>query len=551
MTADRTAARNRTPVERTDVCVVGGGIAGGLLAYSLARRGHDVVILEAGPWMNGVDRRDRMEKALRPEHSTYDIWDRGIDPERDRFTTSVPSNLGVTINHNRLKAVGGTTLHWAAHVPRMLEKDFNMHSRYGLGADWPIDYGDLQPYYAQAEQEIGVSGGGDNPFVPRDADPPMAAHPPSRTDTLYAEVCRDLGIRTHSNPLAINTEVYDERSQCLGFSTCSPVCPSGAKYTGDIHIRKAIDHGAAVLDRVPVKRIEHDKEGTSVESVRYVTPDGTEHRQRADQFVLACGGVEAPRLLLLSNSPQHPEGLANGSGRVGKHLHFECTVGVDAEIDRPTNQQPIGFLTTVSEEFYEHDEDQPGSFRLRFRNQDPRSPLSAALGARNPLTEPFRGAPWGDDLLDHMEDASENRSLRIDAQIEMLPHRDNEITLDSSETDTFGNPVPHVSVDIGEHVVRTGSAAVETIKTIFDEMGATITNVEDPTEQKLQYHHKGTTRMGTDPETSVVDPRCRTHDLDNLWVVSSSVFPTGGAVNPTLTIAALSLYAADHLDAEL
>lgn len=534
-------------IDRTDVCIVGGGIAGGLVAYELARLGHDVVILEAGPWMDDTDRHERMEKALRPEHSWDEIWERGIDQERDKYTTAVPSNLGVTLNRNRLKAVGGTTLHWAAHVPRMHEKDFEMHSRYGLATDWPIGYDDLQPYYARAEREIGVAGGGDNPFVPRDEAPPMDAHPWSTTDVLYSDVCADLGIRTHSNPLAINTEVYDERSQCLGFSTCSPVCPSGAKYTGDIHVRKAIEDGATILDRAPVKRIEHDSLGRSVDSVVFATPDGTEHRQFADHFVLACGGIEAPRLLLLSDSLQYPNGLANSSGRVGDHLHWECTVAVDAEFDGPTNDNPIGFLTAVSEEFYEPDHSTPGSYRLRFRNADPQSPLSVALGARSPLTEPIQGAPWGDELLDHMEQASENRRLRIDAQIEMLPHRDNTVRLDDSETDSLGNPVPHVSVDIGDHVKETGEAAIETIRTIFDEMGATVTNVEGPGNQKLQYHHKGTTRMGTDPDRSVVNPQLRTHDLDNLWVVSSSVFPTGGAVNPTLTIGALALYAAENI----
>jgi choline dehydrogenase-like flavoprotein len=550
MSSTQTRGR-RTPVDGADVCIIGGGIAGGLVAYSLSQQGHDVVILEAGPWMDGVDRRDRMEKALRPEHSGGEIWEQGIDERRDKFTTSVPSNLGVRLNHNRLKAVGGTTLHWAAHAPRMLEKDFNMNSRYGLAVDWPIDYSDLQPYYARAEAEIGVAGGGDNPFVPRDVDPPMDAHPPSPTDTLFQEVCERLGIRTHSNPLAINSEVYDNRSQCVGFSTCSPVCPSGAKYTGDIHIRKAIDQGTALLDQVPVKRLEHDSVGSSLASAVYVTPDGTERRQYADHFVLACGGIEIPRLLLLSDSLQHPDGLANSSGLVGKHLHFECTVEVEAEFNGRTNDQPIGFLTTVSEEFYDHDDSQPGSFRLRFRNADPQSPLSVALGARSPISEPFRGAPWGDDLLDHMEQASENTTLRVDAQVEMLPHRDNTITLDESETDSLGNPVPHVSVDVGDHVVETGSAAIEKIRTILDELGATITDISDPADQKLQYHHKGTTRMGTDPNTSVVDPQLRTHDVRNLWVVSSSVYPTGGAVNPTLTIAALALYAADNIDDQL
>lgn len=546
-----TKQNNREPVERADVCIVGGGIAGGLIADTLTKEGHEVVILEAGPWMDDERLQDRMERALRPEHSSEEIWKQGLDRDRDRYTQSVPSRLGVELNRNRLKAVGGTTLHWAAHVPRMLEKDFNMQSRYGLATDWPMEYSDLQPYYAWAEREIGVAGGADNPFLPRDEDPPMPAHPMSTTDRLYQEVCEELGIETHSNPLAINSESYDSRTQCLGFSTCSPVCPSRAKYTGDIHVRKAQDNGATIIDRAPVKRIEHDNLGNTAAAVVYETPQGAEHRQYADQFVLACGGIETPRLLLLSDSLQYPDGLANTSGRVGNHLHFECTVAVDAQFDGPTNDQPVGFLTTVSEQFYDHDQPTPGSYRLRFRNADPQSPLSVALGARSPLTEPFKGTPWGDELLEQMEHATENRRLRVDAQVEMLPHRENTLTLSDTETDSLGKPTPHISVDIGDHVIQTGHAALEKIETILTTLGATITDRSDPRNQTLQYHHKGTTRMGSDPDNSVVNSSLRTHDLQNLWIASSSVFPTGGAVNPTLTIAALALYAAENIDGHL
>lgn len=545
------AERDRTPVDGVDVCVVGAGIAGGLVAYELAKRGHSVVILEAGPYLDDRSRRSRMETALRPEHGTFEIWEGGIDMDRDRYTESTPGNLDVELNRNRLKAVGGTTLHWAAHVPRMHEKDFNMESRYGLASDWPLEYGDVRPYYARAEREIGVAGGGDNPFVPREEPAPMDAHPPTRTDELYHEVCERLGIRTHSNPLAINTEVFDGRSECVGFSTCSPVCPSGARYSGDVHIHKAQAEGAVVIDRAPVQRLEHDDSGSAVDAAVYLAPDGAEHAQQAAQFVLASGGIETPRLLLLSASDQYPDGLANTSNTVGKYLHFECVVTVRADYDQPTSDTPVDFLTTVSEQFYDHDDPRPGSFRLRFRNEDPTPPLSTALGARGPLREPFQGTPWGDSLLDHVEHAADNRALRIDAQVEMLPRKENLVALDDSETDTFGNPVPHISLDVGDHVVETGEAAIDVIQRIFDEMGASVTSVSDPADQRFRFHHKGTTRMGADPTESVVDARLRTHDVRNLWIASSSVFASGGAVNPTLTIAALALKAADHIDEAL
>jgi choline dehydrogenase-like flavoprotein len=125
------------------------------------------------------------------------------------------------------------------------------------------------------------------------------------------------------------------------------------------------------------------------------------------------------------------------------------------------------------------------------------------------------------------------------------------VTLDDSKTDNYGNPVPHIEFDIGSHVVETGEYAIEILKEIMDTIGAEITSISDPESQRLGNHHNGTTRMGSDPSESVVNARLRTHDLSNLWIASSSVFPTSGASAPTLTIAALSVKAAEHIHTEL
>jgi len=540
---------DRRPSERVDVCVVGAGVAGGMTAYSLAKRGYDVVLLEAGPWFEKISAEERLERAIRPEFDRTEVWAGGIDPDRDRFTDSAPDRMSVELNRQRLKGIGGTTQHWAASVGRLHEKDFNMQSRYGLAADWPIDYEDLQPYYAEAESEMGVSGGGDNPFVPRDQSPPMDPHPHSYADELFQAACESLDITTHSNALAINSETRDGRTQCMGYGTCTPFCPSGAKYTGDIHVRKAIEEGTRVIDRVPVQRLEHDQSGANVEAVVYRTPDGSEYRQTARQFVLACGGIETPRLLLLSQSEQYPDGLANSSGAVGRYLFFTPFVSVIGQVDEPTNQEPIGFGTLVSDQFYEHEGPRPGSVHLRFDNHGPDQPVDQALGGG--FMEPVTGSAWGDELAAGLEDASENRSVKIGANTEMLPRAENRVSLNHDETDTYGNPVPDIAVDFGQHAFRTGEYAVSIITDILAEMGAEITSDASPGTQQLGQHHKGTTRMGADPDESVVNARLRTHDLNNLWITSSSVFTTGGAINPTLTIGALSLKAADHIDEAL
>jgi len=538
---------DKTPSEEADVCIIGGGIAGGITAYSLAQDGYDVVILEAGPWFDQINIQERLEKNLRSEHSRPEPWGEGIDPARDRYSQSTPDDVHISLNSQRLKGVGGTTMHWSAHVPRLHEKDFNMNSLHGVGTDWPFDYEDLQPYYLEAEHEIGVAGGGDNPFLPREGPPPMDAHPTSYTDKIFQDACESLGIQTHSMPLAINTESYDGRSQCVGFGACS-TCPSGAKYTGDVHIRKALEEGARIIDEVHVQKLTHDSAGETVEAAVYVTEDGEEYTQDADQFVIACGGIETPRLLLLSKSEQYPDGLANSSGTVGKYLHATPSASVRGELDRQLNSEPINYPTLISDQFYDLGDERAGSVFMRFRNEDPYNPLSELTSQS--AREAVIGAQWGDELLD--KSRTQNNSLRIGSHVDMKPLERNQVTLNENELDKFGNPVPHITYSIGDYGIANGEYAISIMKDILEEIGATNISTSGADGDSLGgSHHKGTTRMGHDESESVVNEKLRTHDLNNLWISSSSVFPTGGAVNPTLTIAALSLKAADYISAEI
>lgn len=543
----------RSPSPDADVCVVGSGVAGALVAYRLARRGHDVVMLEAGKRFDPANRLEQMEERLRPHGSPLDVWNMG-EP-RDRFVTS--GQVYYPLNRTRVKGVGGTTLHWLGICPRLHEKDFEMNTRYGIATDWPLSYEDLRPYYAEAEQELGVAGEQDNPFdPPREQDFPMEAFPPSYSDTLFADACDELGITMHSTPQARNTEPYDGRSPCVGYSTCIPVCPSGAKYSADVHVRKAEAEGARVVDRAPVQRLEHDDAGETVEAAVYATPDGRTHRQTADAFVVACGAVETPRLLLLSESEQYPDGLANTSGVVGKYFMDQPIVTMHGELSEQANQEPIGYHTSESHQFYDHDEAPPGSIKLVFLNVNPPSMVQPVLrggdqGPRANLFDFYAGDDWGDAIVDQLRDEYPNRTVGLLANPELLPHEENAVTLSDHETDNFGNPAPEVSWNVGSYARETMRHARRIQRDILDEMDATVVAKSDLDNPTPASHKMGTTRMGTDPDESVVTPELRTHDLENLYITSSSVFVTGGAMNPTLTIAALALKASEHIDAAL
>ncbi|MFB6232777.1 MAG: GMC family oxidoreductase [Haloarculaceae archaeon] len=544
---------DRTPSERADVCVVGAGPAGALVAARLAAGGHDVVVLEAGPRFDTDSRTERMERSIRPAHDDRSVWEMG--GERDAF--SATGDRFYPLNSARVKGVGGSTLHWQGMVMRLHESDFAGAAGNDDLPEWPLAYGDLRPYYADAERELGVAGADDNPFGPPRTEPfPMAPFPPSYSDTLFAEACERLEIAIHSVPNARNSEPYDGRGPCVGYGTCQPVCPSGAKYSADVHIREAETEGARVVDRVPVQRLVTGDGGDSVAAAVYATPEGETHRQAARQFVLAAGGVEIPRLLLLSRDEDHPEGLANSSGLVGRYFMEHLFAGAGGTLDRRTRQNHVGFITSETHQFYDDpgqpvvgpdgEEVVPGSderlapLKLEFFNYAGPSPVELALG----------GDEWGDPLLDSLRDAY-GHSVAMGGLVGQAPRRENRVALDTTTTDDHGLPVPDIQWSLGDRTRRSLSRATEIQQAILEELGADIAWTVGPAETGPSYHHMGTTRMGRDPAESVVGPRLRTHDVRNLTVASSSVFVTAGAMNPTLTIAALALKAADHVDEDL
>ena len=543
--------QSRTPLPRQDVCVVGAGPAGALVAHRLASAGHDVVVLEAGPRFDFDARPEQMERSIRPAHDDLSIWEMG--GERDEYSTG--GEQFYPLNANRVKGVGGSTLHWQGMVPRLHPTDFAGDHPNDDPA-WPIDYEELRPYYAEAESALGVAGASDNPFGPPRRTPfPMSAFEPSYSDSLFASACERLGITTHSVPNARNSEPYDDRSVCVGYGTCQPVCPSGAKYSADTHVEKAERAGARVVDRAPVQRLETGDDPGRIAAAVYATPDGTEHRQRARQFVLAAGGIEIPRLLLLSRSPDHPDGLANSSGAVGRYFMEHLFAGAGGTIDEPTRQNHVGFLTSESHQFY----DEPGQAVTRdgdvvvAQAEEPLSPIKLEFlnyAGPSPVEMALDAETWGDDLLDDLR-AGYGNHVAMGGLVGQPPRAENRITLDSSTTDDHGNPVPEIHWSWGERVLRTIERTNRIQHAVLSELGVDIGWTAGPDSTGPAAHHMGTTRMGTDPAASVVDPDLRTHDLDNCWIASSSVFPSAGSMNPTLTIAALALRCGDALDERL
>jgi choline dehydrogenase-like flavoprotein len=511
---------SRAPSGRADLLVVGAGPAGSLVAREAAAAGHDVVVLDAGPRFDDEDRTERMAAHLRPDEGSP--WPR--DPERDGYTTG---GRPYPLAASRVKGVGGSTLAWHGMAPRLRERDFELRSRHGVAVDWPLSYADLRPWYARAERALGVGGAADGAEGPPREEPyPMPAFPPSASDRILAEGAEAVGLSTRTAPNARNSESYDGDAACVGYGTCRPVCPSGAKYTAERTVAAAEAAGARVVDRAPVRRLRVD--GDRVTGARYTTPAG-EHVQEAREVVLAAGGVETPRLLLLSATGDHPDGLANSSGAVGRYFHDHLFAGVGGRVDRETRQHHVGFHTTESHAVYDEADPVVG-IKLEFLNDAGPTPVGVALS----------DGSWGDELADRVREAYGGH-LAVGALVEQLPDPSNRVRLDPETVDDAGDPVPRVEWSLDSRTRRGIERANELQRRVLEAVDADPTWTVDAETTGPAAHQMGTTRMGADPAESVVDPDCRAHDLQNLWVAGSSVFPTGGAMNPTLTIAALAL----------
>ncbi len=514
-----------------EVCIVGAGAAGGIMALELGRRGVKVVVLESGPRHDFAARGQYVRRYLRRENP----WRSRLE-DQDRHT--VGGRLAYELEGRRARGVGGSTLHWEGYALRFHAGDFRLRSRYGIVDDWPIGYADIEPYYGRAEAALGVAGVPDDPRAsPRSTPFPLPAFPFSHSDGIFARACARLGIGLHHLPQARNSIAYGGRAQCRACGTCH-VCPTGAKASTDLtHIPAAEATGnVRVLTEATALRLEVERSG-DVGAVVYAHPDRVERRLPARIFVLAAGAVENPRLLLLSASPDRPAGLANRSGLVGKLFMSHPSIDVIGRAKENVYPHRIGFSTAMSLQFaVEGDRSARGAFLLEFLNSA--GPTPADLAATSRLT--------GELLRRHVQ-AEFGRWLGVRIYCEQLPDRANSVSLNPRVRDYFGNPAPHITYSVGRYEREALEEGRRVARRILETIGAADVRT---TLLSPAGHQIGTHRMGIDPQTSVVDPTLRAHDVPNLYVVGSGCFVTATASPPTLTIAALAIRAAEHIAAQ-
>ncbi|MAE94126.1 MAG: choline dehydrogenase [Deltaproteobacteria bacterium] len=526
--------------EIADVLVIGAGAAGAALAWSLAETRMKIVCLEQGDWM---DPADYPTNRLSWEMERFGAF--GLSPNSRGRREDYPVNDEESpIKVSNFNAVGGSTVLYAAHFPRLHPSDFRVRSLDGVADDWPIDYATLAPYYDQNAEMMGVAGlAGDPAYPPK--EPTLPPVPLGKLGDTLARGFDKLGWHWWPSDSAIATAEHAGRAPCINLGPCIMGCSQGAKGSTDVTYWPVAERaGVELRTRCRVREITVDENGMADGAI-YIDAEGAEHKQRAEIVVLACNGVGTPRLLLNSASASFPDGLANRSGLVGKNLMFHpygMVTGIFEE--RLEGYKGPGGCCVISQEFYETDLSRGFLRGYSFEMLRGMGTVASALFAMS-----TGRLEWG---ARHHESYAEiwDRTAGMVVICEDLPELHNTVTLDPELVDSDGIPAPKLSYRLSENSERMLAHGVARGAEVLEAAGAKETLSEAPL-PPAGWHLMGTARMGTDPKASVVNGWGRAHDVKNLFVVDGSVFVTSGGVNPTNTIQAWALYVADMIKQNL
>jgi choline dehydrogenase-like flavoprotein len=451
------------------------------------------------------------------------------------------------------RLVGGTSVHFTANFWRLHEIDFIERSRVGAipGAnlvDWPITYGDLEPYYTKVEWEIGVSGlAGASPFDPPRSKPyPMPPLPVKSSGVIFERAARQLGWNPFPAPMAILSQSYAGRSACVNCGFClSFGCEVGAKSSSlATAVRMAEKTGhCEIRANSYVHRIEMNDRGFAT-GATYFDAQRNAVLQRAKAVIVCANGAETPRLLLLSANKQFPDGLANSSGLVGKNLMLNSaavSVGVFGE---PLNDYQGFAVSRVLHDFYELDHEKVGFYGgggldARFDL----TPIGFALGSLPP------GSPrWGKDYKSMLQN-NFVRTMEVFGHGTSLAREENSFSLDAELKDAWGLPALRMTYKDHPDDLKLANWLGARSLELLDAAGAKQKWTLPVTEQEFAVHLLGTCRMGNDAKTSVINSDHRTHDVKNLFLCDGSSLVTSGRGQPTMTIEALAFRAADRITA--
>lgn len=523
-----------------DFVIIGSGIIGSIAAKKLVQAGASVLILEAGPrvsrdeivarFRNSPRRSDWMSPYPSVPHAPHPIYQ--------------PKDSGYLVQAGPypypaeyIRMVGGTSWHWAAQAWRNVPNDFKIRSLYGVGVDWPFTYDDLEPYYQEAEEIMGVSGA-PNTGSPRSKPFPMEP---------VAEVWAMRRLRERlapsyevvGNTTARNSRTYDGRPACCGNNSCQPICPIDAQYHGGLAATAAEAAGVKLISDANVYQLEHDDKGRVIAALYYDT-DKKSHRVTGKTFIVAANGIESPRLLLLSTSAKFPKGLANNADQVGRklmdHPSTSMTFDADEDVWLGRGPQSPNSINTMRDGAFRSEH---SPYRLDFTN------ISRVDGTSSSL---ISAGVYGVEFEKKLR-YSAAREMNLKNVLEVLPDPERRIDL-SDEKDSMGIPKPRAHYSIDEYTRKGHERSQQDFKKIAELMGGT--NLR-PSKEGLfsnNQHICGTLSMGKDPATSVCDQWGRPYEHENLFLMGTGLLPTSGTCNSTENGIAVALRTVQYILSE-
>lgn len=519
---------------KVSVCIIGSGAGGGVVAKELGEKGLSVVVLEAGRRFN----------PLKDYTAASEDWERLGDQNKWHDKFRVPAMDKITFGSPNLVTrpdmafgVGGTTLVYLAYVPRFHPDDFRMHTLDGVGADWPIRYEDVAPYYRKVELELGVSGQTGDPW-----HPPIEPYPNPPFEISYANKilkrgCDKLGIKVWPVPVARLPRPFHGRPACNQCGECESGCMTKAKSSIDVtYIARAEATGKVeIRPECVATQITVDKSGRA-KSVVYFDKNKVEHEQEADVIIVSAGTFFTPKLLLNSKSSLSPNGLANSSGLVGKYFIQHLALSSRAVFPDRIDSFRGFFGGAISKDFAKTS--RKNSFARGWT-------LEFHSGLRGPAQTALSLPGWGARHKQKMRQYFGHFAGMV-AFGEQLPDERNRIELDPNVVDDYGMPVVKMFMEPHENDRQMLPAIERNIREIYEAAGAEEILHLDYVPGR-DAHNMGTCRMGNDPKSSVLNSFCQTHDVPNLFVVDASCFVTGGTSNPGLTIMAIATRTSEYI----
>lgn len=541
--------------DSADVVVVGTGVVGCLIAEQALDAGLSVLMLEAGPRVDRwriVENYRNLPPSLRNFHWNAPYPPKPWAPHLETQTKQKEEEYLQLEGPNAraylqgyVRYAGGATWHWAGICWRVTPEDMRLKSLYGVGRDWAFGYDVLEPYYVRAEYALGVCGPADQslqwpPTAKRSKPYPMQQIPFGPGEQRLTEAAAKLGMINLPAPQARNSGVsYDGRPPCCGNNNCFPVCPIAAKYDAATALARIESKGGRIQENSVVYRVETGA-GKVVQAVHYFDPDKRSHKVAGKIFVVACNGIETPKLLLHSKDEQNPKGVANSSDQVGRNMMDQPKLIADVELAEPlwTGVGPVQSSSIMNTS--------QGAFRSEY--------AGAMFRMENMARSLMAGrAALKKGLVGKALDTEIRRlaacTARLTIEHEPLPLPENRLTL-SDKKDWLGINKPNIYYDVSDYVRRSAKEyTVPLLKRLAAELGAT--KVDIPPGFLNSDHIMGGCIMGSNASNSVVDTDCRAHDHHNLFLPGGAAMTTGGSGNSTITMAALALKAADAIVAQL